>query len=171
MLRRLLTEFRWNIGWVMPRTCPFLLLFVLKLENHLSYELEIVYRAWAPKISKYILFFFRLDPHTPHPTPKKKMTKKKKKKQQFLFFQIRILCQNSLTRKIKIRVVGFVLWELFTYFEMLKVYSIVGNIKRWFGEVLHATRPKRSNYLIIHLTDTLRIIFVKTNFTPKIMIN
>ena len=35
---------------------PLLLLFVLKLENHLSQELEILYRAWAQKISEYLLF-------------------------------------------------------------------------------------------------------------------
>ena len=32
-----------------------------------------------------------------------------------------ILCQNSLTRELKIRVVGFVLKKLLTYFEMLIV--------------------------------------------------
>ena len=35
--------------------------------------------------------------------------------------QIWILCQNSLTRELKIRVVGFVLKNLLTYFEMLIV--------------------------------------------------
>ena len=35
--------------------------------------------------------------------------------------QIWILCQNSLTRELKIRVVGFVLEKLFTYFKMLIV--------------------------------------------------
>ena len=35
--------------------------------------------------------------------------------------QIWILCQNSLTRELKIRVVGFVLKKLLTYFEMLIV--------------------------------------------------
>ena len=35
--------------------------------------------------------------------------------------QIWILCQNSLTRELKIRIVGFVLKKLFTYFEMLIV--------------------------------------------------
>ena len=35
--------------------------------------------------------------------------------------QIRILCQNSLTRELKIRVVGFVRKKLLTYFEMLIV--------------------------------------------------
>ena len=38
---------------------------------------------------------------------------------QFFFLQIWILCQNSLTRELKIRVVGFVLKRLVTYFEML----------------------------------------------------
>ena len=49
-------------------------------------------------------------PHThtnTHPTTKKN--------------QISILCQNSLTRELKIRVVGFVLKKLLTYFEMLIV--------------------------------------------------
>ena len=32
-----------------------------------------------------------------------------------------ILCQNSLSRELKIRVVGFVLKKLLTYFEMLIV--------------------------------------------------
>ena len=36
-------------------------------------------------------------------------------------FQIWILCQNSLTRELKIRVVGLVLKKLFTHFEMLIV--------------------------------------------------
>ena len=35
--------------------------------------------------------------------------------------QIWILCQNSLTRELKIRVVGFVLKKLLTFFEMLIV--------------------------------------------------
>ena len=46
---------------------------------------------------------------TPHPS-------QNKKKNQNWF-----LCQNSLTRELKIRVVGFVLQKLFTYFEMLIV--------------------------------------------------
>ena len=36
-------------------------------------------------------------------------------------FQIWVLCQNSLTRELKIRVVGFVLKKLFTHFEFLIV--------------------------------------------------
>ena len=39
----------------------------------------------------------------------------------FFSFQIWILCQNSLTRELKIRVVGFALKKLFTHFEMLIV--------------------------------------------------
>ena len=50
------------------------------------------------------------------PPPPLQIKKQKKKKQQ-----IWILCQNSLTRELKIRVVGFVLKKLFTYFEMLIV--------------------------------------------------
>ena len=37
------------------------------------------------------------------------------------FFQIWILCQNSLTRQLQIRGVGFVRKKLFTHFEMLIV--------------------------------------------------
>ena len=48
-----------------------------------------------------------MGPNTPHP-PKKNI-------------QIWILCQNSLTRELKIRVVGFVRKKLLTYFEMLIV--------------------------------------------------
>ena len=44
----------------------------------------------------------RLPPPLPPPTPQKN--------------QIWILCQNSLTRELKIRVVGFVLKKLLTYF-------------------------------------------------------
>ena len=43
------------------------------------------------------------------------------KKKSDLDSQIWILCQNSLTRELKIRVVGFVLKKLLTYFEMLIV--------------------------------------------------
>ena len=51
------------------------------------------------------------------PPPPPPPQKKKKKKTQ----QIWILCQNSLTRELKIRVVGFVLKKLLAYFEMLIV--------------------------------------------------
>ena len=46
------------------------------------------------------------------PPPQKKKSKKN---------QIWILCQNPLTRELKIRVVEFVLKKLLTYFEMLIV--------------------------------------------------
>ena len=49
----------------------------------------------------------------PPPPPPQKKNKKNK--------QIWILCQNSLTRELKIRVVGFVLKKLLTYFGMLIV--------------------------------------------------
>ena len=39
--------------------------------------------------------------------------------------QIWILCQNSLTRELKIRVVGFVRKKLLTYFEMLIVPHVL----------------------------------------------
>ena len=48
------------------------------------------------------------------PDPPTPFFKKKK-------IQIWILCQNSLTRELKIRVVGFVRKKLLTYFEMLIV--------------------------------------------------
>ena len=48
-------------------------------------------------------------PPPPPPPPRKK------------HLQIWILCQHSLTRELKIRVVGFVLWKLLTYFVMLIV--------------------------------------------------
>ena len=51
----------------------------------------------------------------PDPLPPHLHHHQKKKK------QIWILCQNSLTRELKIRVVGFVLKKLLTYFEMLIV--------------------------------------------------
>ena len=50
----------------------------------------------------------------PPPPPPRPCPKKKK-----FFFQIWILCQNSLTRELKIRVVGFVLKKLLTFFENL----------------------------------------------------
>ena len=50
----------------------------------------------------------------PPPSPSPPPPPQKKK-------QIWILCQNSLTRELKIRVVGFVLKKLLTYFEMLIV--------------------------------------------------
>ena len=49
-------------------------------------------------------------PPPPPPPPQKKM-----------LCQIWILCQNSLTRELKIRVVGFVLKKLLTFFENLIV--------------------------------------------------
>ena len=66
----------------MRLTCPLLLLFVLKLEDHLSQKIEILYRAWAQKVSEYILYFLllfssppplslSLPPPPPHTHPKK----------------------------------------------------------------------------------------------------
>ena len=55
----------------MPLTCQLLLLFVLKLENLLSQELNMLYRVWAQKISEYLLFFgvfFRWNPPPPSPS-------------------------------------------------------------------------------------------------------
>ena len=70
---------------------------------------------------EYLLTFVR--PHllllltsTPAPPPQPPATPAP-------FFQIWILCQNTLTRELTIRLVGFVLKKLFclTYFEMLIV--------------------------------------------------
>ena len=84
---------------------------MLKLENHLSQELEILYRAWAQKISEY-LFFQSLTPlplpHAPPPPPPPPPPPKN--------LQIRTFCQNSLQRELKISTL-----KLFTYFEMLIV--------------------------------------------------
>ena len=55
-----------------------------------------------------------LDYTPPHLPPHPPLSKKK-------IFQIWILCQNSLTRELKIRVVGFVLKKLLTFFENLIV--------------------------------------------------
>ena len=54
--------------------------------------------------------------HIPPPPPLPPTQKK-----NFFLFQIWILCQNSLTRELKIRVVGFVLKKLLTFFENLIV--------------------------------------------------
>ena len=62
---------------------------------------EILIKIWSKRGGPDIL--------PPPPPPKKKKK------------QIWILCQNSLTRELKIRVVGFVLKKLLTYFEMLIV--------------------------------------------------
>ena len=50
---------------------------------------------------------FILPPPPPH------LPKKKKKKKKIVW--IWILCQNSLTRELKIRFVGLVLYKLFTH--------------------------------------------------------
>ena len=51
----------------------------------------------------------------PHPLPHP----------HFFSFQIWILSQNSHTRELKIRVVGFALKKLFTHFEMLIVSHVL----------------------------------------------
>ena len=83
-----------------------------------------------------VLYFISLDslaycfgfsaPST-HPTPIR----------IFFSFQIWILCQNSLTREHKIRVVGFALKKLFTHFEMLIVS--------------HALHCVNGHYFVVHL--------------------
>ena len=55
--------------------------------------------------------------HPPPPPPPHTHTHTHTQKK----IKIWILCQNSLTRELKIRVVGFVLKKLLTYFEMLIV--------------------------------------------------
>ena len=55
-----------------------------------------------------------LDHTAPPPPPPQK-------KKKIFLFQIWIPCQNSLTRELKIRVVGFVLKKLLTFFENLIV--------------------------------------------------
>ena len=50
-----------------------------------------------------------------------------------------ILCQNSRTRELKIRVVGFVLKKLLTYFEMLIVPHALQCVDGCFGPVFTAS--------------------------------
>ena len=68
--------------------------------------IEILYITWAQKNKQ--IHFFRLEPFHPPPPPPLPPT------------HIWIL-QNSFTREFKIKVVGFVLEQLFKYFEMLIV--------------------------------------------------
>ena len=64
--------------------------------------------------------------------------KKKKKNLQIWF-----LCQNSLTREQKIRVVGFVLKKLFTHFEILIVSHasncVNGHYSVSFGSLIYCS--------------------------------
>ena len=69
-------------------------------------------------------------PDSPPPPPPPKKKKKKK---------IWILCQNSRTRELKIRVVGFVLKKLLTYFEMLIVPHALQCVDGCFGPVFTAS--------------------------------
>ena len=88
----------------MSLSCPLLFLFVLKLENHLSQELEILYRAWAQKIANtycYLcfLFFFGWNPPfslLPPPPPKKK------KKKIFFLLQIWFFVKIHLLESSKL---------------------------------------------------------------------
>ena len=98
----------------MSLSCLLLLLFVLKLVNHRNWELEILYVIIYSYIGNtYLPMLLALFSTTPPPPPKKK--KKKKIMPDLDFFQ------NSLTRERKIRVVGFVLKKLLTFFENLIV--------------------------------------------------
>ena len=106
----------------MSLSCLLLLLFVLKLVNHRNLELEILYVIIYSYIGNTYLpmllaSFSTTLPHAPTPPPAPPSKKKKKKK----LFQMWILCQNSLTRELKIRGVGFVLKKLLTFFENLIV--------------------------------------------------
>ena len=75
-----------------------------------------------------VLYFTSLDslaycfgfsvPSTPPPPPPPPPPTSPPPSAFFFSFQIWILCQNSLTRELKIRVVGFALKKLFTQFEM-----------------------------------------------------
>ena len=67
------------------------------------------------------------------PPPPPPPQKKKKKKKNW------ILCQNSRTRELKIRVVGFVLKKLLTYFEMLIVPHALQCVDGCFGPVFTAS--------------------------------
>ena len=60
-----------------------------------------------------LAYCFGFNVSSTFPTPTFKPT--------FFSFRIWILCQNSLTRELKIRVVGFVLKKLITHSEMLIV--------------------------------------------------
>ena len=105
----------------MSLSCLLLLLFVLKLVNHRNYELEILYVIIYSYIGNtyflpMLLAPFSTTPPLPPPPPPPPPPAQKKK---YFFFQIWILCQNSLTRELKIRVVGFVLKKLLTFFENL----------------------------------------------------
>ena len=96
----------------MPLTCSFFL-FVLKLENRLSYELAKFYREHGQKKKKANTYFFSVGTSaSPRHLP-------------IFFLQIWILNHNSLIRELKIRVVGLVLKHLFTYFEMLIVLHML----------------------------------------------
>ena len=63
----------------------------------------------------------------------------------FFSFQIWILCQNSLTRELKIRVEGFALKKLVTHFEMLIV--------------LHALHCVNGHYFVFYLFWQSVILF------------
>ena len=112
MLRWLLTEFCKTLAELCP--LPDRFSFCLWLARNLKfYIVEYEHK----KLGEYLLFFcvfFFLVGIPPPPPPHQK-------KKKIFFLQIWILCQNSLTRELKIRVVGFVLKKLFTYFVMLIV--------------------------------------------------
>ena len=100
----------------MPLACPLHLLFLLKLENHLSQELEILYRAWAQKNKRirivffFFVLFFGRNPPPLHPPPHTHPFR-------FGFFA---KIQKSLTRDQKLCCRVRTL-KSFTYFEMLIV--------------------------------------------------
>ena len=88
----------------------FLLLFVLKLVNHWSSDLLLLASDPPPHTHTYTKFGTFIKIYLPPPLPPKTTT--------IFFFQIWILCQNFVTRELKIRVAGFALKKFLTYFEM-----------------------------------------------------
>ena len=70
-----------------------------------------IYREYLLTYAAGTLLDHTHAPSPPPPPPRQKNN----------LFQIWILCQNSLTRELKIRVVGFVLKKLLTFFENLIV--------------------------------------------------
>ena len=141
----------------------------------------VFYLSWQSGLLFWFQCFLHL-PSPPHPHP------------QFFSFQIWILCQNSLTWELKIRVVGFVLKKLFTRFEMLIVSHalhcvnghyfvfylfwqsvIMPRLKKWQGIMLyppnfwvsvrHAVRPSVRPSAVDHSCRLHNFDTVRDNFT------
>ena len=95
-------------------------------------------------LPKLLAPFSTTPPRPPRPPPPQK--------KKYFFFQIWMLCQNSLTRELKIRVVGSVLKKLLTFFEMLIVphalyciddcfFSILPYLTVWHTVLISAQLP------------------------------